>query len=122
MGKADNWLGTSHLAWAADNRAGDTARTIADKPSSITPVRSKVAQAATVVRIDPMRDPSERSGPNETVSETRVIVLGYKGHATIADTDLQRGDRFKYQGQTYTVTQILPSSPYRLIAVAEATE
>jgi hypothetical protein len=122
MGKADSWLGNSHLVWANDDRANDTARTISDKPSTITPVRNKVAQSATVVRIDTMRDPMERTGPLATVSETRVLVLGYKGHATIADTDLQRGDRFKHQGQTYTVTQILPSSPYRLIAVAEVTE
>lgn len=121
MPDIDAWLGAG-TSLADENRAGDTARTIADKPSTIVVLRRGVALPAQVVRIDTAGSPAVTQGENTTMARTMAIVLGYKNHATIADTDLERSDRFMLDGVLYDVRQILPSVPDRLIALAEAVE
>jgi hypothetical protein len=109
--------------WTGDlDRAHDTAREIAEKPASITILRAGGNLAAQTVRLEPTGGAGERQGANALVSRAGVIVLGYYGHPTITDTNIRRGDRFFAGGQEYSVTQVLPDIPDRLIAIAEASE
>jgi len=109
--------------WTDDNdRAHDTARLIAAKSSSITVSRPSGALAAQTVRLEPASSAGEAAGTNMVVSKAGIAIIGYKDHPTITDTNLRRGDRFLAAGQKYSVTQVLPDIPSRLIAIAEASE
>jgi len=108
-------------AWGAD-RTEDTAARIAAQPVSIVVIRDGATLAAQTVRVEPYGWPGQQRGENATTANAGVIVTGYKDHATIADTDLQRGDRFMVEGQMVTVTALLVIVPGRLVAVAEASE
>lgn len=123
MTKADTWLGSSAILSAVttqETRANDTARRIAEKTTSIVVVRAGVAQAAQNVRIDPLGAPGEQTGEPGTVARARVLVMGYKDHATITNTSLQRGDRFKVDGVMYDVIDVTLGISGRLLAFAEA--
>ncbi len=74
------------------------------------------------MRLEPLSGPSESSGANTSMSYAGVLIVGYKDHPTIANTNIQRGDRFKAGGQNYEVKQVLPDTPSRLLAFAEARE
>lgn len=102
-------------------RALDTARTIADKPASVTVKRGASVLGAQTVRIDTAASaPQGNTGPTATTNALRVLVVGYRDHPTITDTNLKRGDTFLYEGTLFAVVQILPETPGRLIAIAEA--
>jgi hypothetical protein len=121
----DAWLGdTQPLAnWRGqEERAHDTARIIADKPSVITVIRAGVAQDAQTVRVDLSRSSGNRyEMRNDTgsVGSMTTQIIGYKGHPTITDTDLQRGDQFYLGGVLYRVTMVYPDLDDRLLAFAE---
>lgn len=116
------WLGDTTFLTAAD-RAVDTARLIADKPSSITVRRAGAALAAQTVRLEPINStPSNRRGEIADTSTIKMLIIGYRDHATIADTNVQRGDRFFFDGQMYSVLQVMTGVPSRLLAIAEASE
>lgn len=119
------WLGAQDTfsAWTGEGqRATDTANTISDKSASIVLTRAGAQMDAQTVRLEPTGGAGEQGGPAGTVSNAGVLVTGYKDHATITDTDIRRGDRFFYEGQSYTVTQVLPDVPDRILAIAEASE
>ena len=125
MSSLSAWLGsTPPLAdWLGDvDRAYDTARVIAAKPTSITVRRAGATLDAQTVRLEVSSMPTQSNGPNVTSTNLQTVVVGYKGHPTIADTDIQRGDRFYTGGQMYEVVQVLADVPDRLLAIAEATE
>ena len=116
LGSTPSWLSRSH-------RAYDTARVIADKPTSITVRRAGATLDAQTVRLEVSSHmPAQANGPNVTSTNLQTVVVGYKNHPTIADTDVQRGDRFFAGGQMYEVVQVLADVPDRLLAIAEATE
>lgn len=119
LGSTPSWLSRSH-------RAYDTARVIADKPTSITVRRAGATLDAQTVRLEvssmPTQMPTQMRGENATSTNLQTVVVGYKNHPTIADTDVQRGDRFFAGGQMYEVVQVLADVPDRLLAIAEATE
>ncbi len=120
------WIGSADplAAWTADeDRAYDTARRIAERPSSIVVQRKSGNLNAQTVRIDPLDStPMEGGGDNAATSDLRVLVTGYKGHPAVADTNLRRGDRFYYDGLMFTVTQIVAGMDSRLQAIAEVGE
>jgi hypothetical protein len=121
----DAWQGTSFplSTWRDDTDRGvDTARLIAEKSSSITITRAGSQLSAQTVRLEPLSGPSEGRSEAGIVSNTDVLVIGYKDHASITDTNIRRGDRFYYSGQLYTVTQVLPDVPKRVLAIGEASE
>jgi len=122
MPNIDKWAGDSFplATWLDDVDLGvDTARLIDDKQTSITAVRNGVAQTAQTVRIESLR--SERTiqtaGGETAVIDT--VVIGYKGHPTITDTDLQRGDRFIVSGQQYEIMLVMPGEVNSLQAFAK---
>jgi len=124
MPNFSNWLGsaTTLSTWLDDvDRANDVARHIADKPSSIEITRAGALLAAQTVRLEPAGGAGDKTSEIVQSSNAGVFVVGYKSHATIADTNIKRGDRFFAGGQMYEVKHVLPDVPDRLIAVAEAT-
>lgn len=120
MGKIDAWTGNSFPSdWIDVDRGVDTARLIADKSTSITVIRAGVAQAAQSVRIEDMGRPREfqTEGGQTMIADT--LILGYFGHPTIIDTDLQTGDRFAVAGVNYDVVGLLPGLTDSLQAFAK---
>lgn len=110
--------------WSGD-RALDTAARIAERPTSIVIIRAGAKLAAQTVRIEPLSMPGERRerrGENAIVVNTAALVTGYKGHDTIADTNIRRGDRFLADGRMMTVTAVLVGVPDRTLAIAEVSD
>ncbi len=123
----NEWQGNSFplSSWLADaDQAVDTAQVITDKALSIVVKRNGGDLAAQTVRIEGLGGPSETRGPNVTVANAAVLIVGYRGHPTITDTDLKRGDRFYLASEDalYTVTQILVDTRVSLQASAEVSQ
>lgn len=123
------WLGADDRAqdWLTRDpaRAESVALIIADKPASVTLIRKGVALSSQTVRIDVFgASTNERlgMGSNAFTNTQRVLVLGYRDHATIADTDIQTQDEFAFDGQYYRVVKVESGMTDRVEAVAEATE
>lgn len=105
--------------WLGDvDRGADTALLISEQPVSISVLRGSTALAAQTVRIDALRTPRQVQAEGGEVIMTDALVVGYAGHPTIADTDLQPGDRFKVDGRAYEIVGILPAMANALHALA----
>ena len=122
MPDIDAWAGDSFPlgGWTDDvDDAVDMARLIQAKSTSITVVRNGTAQDAQTVRIEEVgRGRSYQSEAGET-GQIDVVILGYKGHPSIDDTDIQRGDRFAHEGQGYEVVMVVPGLPDSFQAYAK---
>lgn len=79
------------------------------EPVSITVVRGATALSPQTVRIESWVN-RQRPGEGEsgTTGLMDGILVGYKGHPTIADTDLQLGDRFVAEGINFEVMIMFP--------------
>lgn len=126
------WFGTSRVldAWRGkEGRPGSVAQMIADDPFTITVTREAGGVTSTLtvqtVRIAQRgthgTEAFLRAGVGFT-SRQQVVILGYKNHPSVADTDLRYGDRFAYHGKYYTVTLIEKDFTDRLIALGEAVD
>jgi hypothetical protein len=119
--RLDSWLtGALPFGWANANIAVNVGNIIADKSISIIVTRDGAQLAAQTARLEPIGDPSQRSSDNALTANSTVMILGYKGHPTITDTNLTRGDRFFVGGIVYEVVQVQPGYTDRLIAICEA--
>ena len=119
--RVDAWSTNSFpLAdWLNDvDRGVDTALLISEQPVSIAVRRGTVTLAAQTVRIDALRTPRQIQGDGGVVITADALVVGYAGHPTIADTDLQPGDRFVADGRAYEIVGILPALADALHALA----
>lgn len=129
MPNVQRWAGTKRAlsVWNPIDRSWDTARTIDAAEISLVLIRATnvsgrvtdVLLPAQNVRADAYRHPREYADANGEISNSAVVIIGYKGHPTIPDTDIQRGDRFAYLGFNYTVLQFLPVVKFRIIAIAD---
>lgn len=111
MSRVDAWLTNSFPlgAWVDDHDLGvDTAILISDKPTSITVVRAGSSLAAQTVRIETLGGDRKVQTAGGVVHQIDALVLGYKGHPTITNTDLQPGDRFKLEGRMFEVIALMP--------------
>ncbi len=111
MPDIDKWAGNSFPIsdWSDDVDPGvANARLVADKTTSITIVRGGAAQDAQNVRIEDTRGRSSAQSEGNITGETDVLIIGYKSHPTISDTNIQRGDRFAVGGVSYEVVMIVP--------------
>lgn len=97
----------------------DTARVIGDKSTSITVVRGGSELAAQTVRLEPLPRPVDVQRDDNTTAKATVLVIGYKGHPTITDTDLQTGDRFAVDGQSLEIIMVQPGLNNTLQAYAK---
>lgn len=125
MPSLDNWLGNTLplSGWLDDHdRAVDTARTVSIGAVTLTIQRDGAENHTESVRLEPLSLGREAMAENALVSNTGMLIVGYKGHASIDDTDIKRGDRFVYGGQKYEVQSVLPGLTDRFMAVAEASQ
>jgi hypothetical protein len=117
----EGWLGSDPIRPAA--RAVAAWRRITDRPTSITIRRSGAALAAQTVRIEwsgYAREDEDRDVAADALPGVgRLTVFGVRGHASIADTDIQRGDRFTLgAAEVEVIALLLP--PGEVQAVCEA--
>lgn len=127
MGLMDDWLqqGSVIGAWTGDSNPSVTyGMLIAEKPVTITVQRSGAADHSETVRLEPSSGPALND--NEYGGKTDqqwVVVLGYKGHPTVTDTDLRIGDQFYIASSKtmYIVHSFWDQSPYCLQALAVAS-
>lgn len=124
-----SWIGQRGALrlWRTDNnpRTAGVANMITDKPAVIVVIRQGVALTAQTVRVDVFGSTSSERmdmGNNALVNTQRVLVLGYRNHPTIADTDLQANDKFVFDNQSYRVVRVESAFTDRVEALAEATE
>ena len=98
-----------------------THRIITDKPTVIVIQRKDGEELAEqTVRIEPTRiQPDVNVGPAGRESRANTVLIGYKGHPTIPDTDIQIGDRFAVGVKKFTVRQIFTETIGRVEAWLE---
>lgn len=109
--------------------AVDTARTIEIRPSWITISRDKgdgdfvqlEPQKVRLEVVQSIRDSGENRDAMVAISKQYVVIMGYKQHPTIPDTDLQRGDQFFFQNRMYEIQEIIDTLPGRLMASGDLT-
>lgn len=108
-GKAGAWAASVH---GANTSAHITHRIISDKPQQIEIVRHNQTLAPQTVRIETTRIAPDR----DTMfagreNNANAVLIGYKDHPTIPDTDIRAGDRFALNGSRYEVRFIFPETP-----------
>ncbi len=106
-------------AWIGSTQATDTADSIADKPTSITVTRGASTLSAQTVRLETLSSQKQVQGAGGQTYLIDALALGYKGHPSIADTNLQAFDRFKVDGVSYVVIIIMPAHQYCVQAYLE---
>jgi len=121
VAKIDAWTGNSFpLSDYIDvDRGVDTARLVTDKATSVTIVRAGVAQDAQSVRIETAGRPYTYQTEAGQTAQADALIIGYTGHPTIADTDLQVGDRFAVGGVGYEIVGLLSGLSDSLQAYAK---
>lgn len=83
---------------------------IDNKPVSTgTITRGSGTVAAQTVRLETLSGDRQIIGSGGVVHQIDAMVLGYKGHPTITDTDLRAGDRFTVSSVHYEVIAIMPA-------------
>lgn len=103
----EKWTITSEPIPGSD-RAVDAWRRIQEKPTSVTIVRGSTPLAAQTVRIE--KDSTvdrETEGAAGRSSMRNVTVFGITNHPTVTDTNIQREDRFVYNGTQYRIIDVL---------------
>jgi hypothetical protein len=88
-------------------RAADAWRRINDKPTSVVLVRGQTTLAAQIVRVEYSEEEREIGGGAGISSRRLVIVFGVKDHPEVADTNIQRDDRFAYNDQQFRVLDVV---------------
>lgn len=131
MNIADTWLGSTAPNPQSGNvevRANDTARLIDARPSYVIIERFlnnvKTTLPIQKVRLEVMqsiRNSSEQHDAMIEISKQYVILIGYKDHPTIPDTNVQRADRFFYLGRLWEVSEFIDTVPGRLLVSGELT-
>lgn len=120
----DAWLGNAFplSAWVDDHALGvDTAAIIADRPVSITVTRGATTLSAQTVRLEGTGTGRPVLGADGTTTHTiTAVVIGYRNHPTITDTNLQPGDRFVVSSVLYEVIMVEPGLTTGLHAYCEA--
>lgn len=76
--------------------------------STGTITRGSGTVAAQTIRLETLSGSRQVQGQGGITYMIDAMALGYKGHATIADTDLKVGDRFTVALQTFEVIAIAP--------------
>lgn len=114
-----NGRGADHVD--ALDRADSVAFMIGHNGTSIVLVRSSGALAAQTVLLVPVSQSRiEVEGEAGEASRDQVAIIGTRGHATIVDLDIARGDRFAYLGRQYEVTHVDKTMTGKTEAIAVA--
>lgn len=128
LNKADVWAGNQALNAQPGNvevRQFDIARLIADRPSLIVVTRRSPATGEEYqlppqqVRLEIERSfaarDETRSKLGNAVSIQHVLVIGYRNHPTIPNTDLIRGDAFFHENEMWEIQSLIVTIPDRLL-------
>jgi hypothetical protein len=132
MNRADTWVGQIAPDPQRGNqemRSYDTARLIAARPYTIVVQRDKgnqtlVTLAPQVVRLEVVqniRSGVELRDAMVAISKQYVVIIGYKDHPTIPNTDLRRADTFVYNNREWEIVEIIDTIPGRLMCSADLT-
>lgn len=99
-------------------------RTAATQSGSVVTPASDTTLPAQTVRIVTRRAPGERvaTGDNALVKSQEYVLLGYKDHPTITDTDVHSDDTFAAYGQKWRVIKVEAGLPDHIEATIEAIE
>lgn len=95
-------------AYTNDSRPSSIGDLIALKPTSITVRRGNSTLSAQTVRLETLASQRAVVGEGGITYQCDALALGYKNHPSVADTDLQPGDRFQADGVAYEVVILLP--------------
>lgn len=106
--------------------ASDTAAVIADKETMFYAKRlgstiftGRPNGLAQKVRIESLGDPASVIGTIATADRQYVLIHGYRGHPTIPDTDLMRGDTDLIDGYRYSIIDYKVNTRSSLQCIAE---
>lgn len=122
MSRLNSWLGQGTSAIDEEARAVDAWGRIQRDPESITIQRGNSDLSAQTVRIEFDNQSglnSEVKGGGGASARRSCIVFGVVDHPTVADTNIQRGDKFRLDGTDYRVVQVI-KPPGEVQATAEA--
>lgn len=105
----NNIIGNSDFAIDETRRAVAAWRKIQDKPESIIIFRGQATTlTAQTMRIELIRGSGkEIEGKFGETFVRMALVFGVKGHPTVSDTDIQRGDSFNYNDTVYQVIDVV---------------
>lgn len=92
-----------------DDRASSIGDLIALKPTSIAVSRAGSTRPAQTVRLETLASQRQVQTDGGITHQIDAMALGYRNHPTIADTDLQPGDRFVADGVAYEVVIVMPA-------------
>jgi len=95
--------------FVADDRPTSIGDLIALKPASITVRRGSSTLGAQTVRLETLASQRAVVGEGGVTFMCDAHLLGYRDHPTVADTDIQAGDRFRADGVDYDVVIVLPA-------------
>lgn len=121
-----NWRDTEHLeGWLDDaNPASEVAFIVGHRGVSITLVRGSTPLAAQTVLLVPASGgrttTPEPTGGAGVAGKDYVFLIGTRGHPTLADFNVARGDRFTLDGARYEVTYVDKTMAGKTEARAEA--
>lgn len=79
------------------------------KPTSITVRRGNSTLSAQTVRLETLASQRAVVGEGGVTLMCDALLLGYKEHPTIADTDLKAGDRFRADSVDYECVLVMPA-------------
>lgn len=96
-------------AFTADDRPTAIGDLIALKPTSITVRRGSSTLSAQTVRLETLASQRAVVGEGGVTFMCDAHLLGYRDHPTVADTDIQPGDRFRADEIDYEVVIRLPA-------------
>lgn len=96
-------------------------RRISDRPTSVVLVRGSTPLDAQMVRIESDNTVTDQNSPgtNTVMAIQKVTLFGVRDHATVADTDIERSDRFRINNVQYEVMTIM-TPPGEVQAICEA--
>lgn len=96
-------------AFGADDRPISIGDLIALKPTSIVIRRAGSSLGAQTVRLETLASQRMVAGEGGVTHACDAHLQGYRNHPTVADTDVQAGDRFVADGVSYEVAIVLPA-------------
>lgn len=121
-----NWSGlaANALDTETENRAESVEFMIGHRGVNITLVRNATPITAQKVLVVPQGqgNPSRNDTPASSGAMQVMVLVGLRDHATLADFDVQRDDRFVHLGASYVVRFVDNSMPGKTEAYAEARQ
>lgn len=133
MSRTDIWLGSTApnpFKGSPELRSYDSARLIDAEPVWVVLTRKVRGQqkgeqlAPQQVRVDvvqSIRNASEHTNMMMDIADQYVVLVGYRDHPTLPNTDILRGDTFYLQNRAYEVIETFTTKPGIILASCSLT-